>query len=121
MTYNEELELVLSRLESDLDDRKYRQITGTGIKDTLDTYSGLAALVGFAAGAVGGIYLANEVMELLAADATAAVRYAVDGLTALILGIGAAAIAGGIGHDLGVDKVKRVLYDCNKVERVLDV
>ncbi len=96
-------------------DMAYREQTGgTGIVDTLNTYSGIARLFGFAVGVTAGAYVANETMEWLASDAPAAVRYTVDGLAALIAGREVAKATSRIGLKMGINKVEKVLDEYEK-------
>ena len=96
-----------------IEDMTYKAKTGKSIEDTLQVYHGLARLAGFAAGVVGGAYVANEAMEWLASDAPYAVRYAVDGLAALMVGRPVARATGKFGLGMGLRKVKKVLDEEN--------
>ena len=69
----------------------------------------LAYLVGFIGGAVAGGYVTNEVMEWIVSDAYTKIRYTIDGLAALIAGEKVGKVAYGIGWDMGVKKVRKVL------------
>ena len=99
------------KMVSMFQDMAYRAKTGMGINDTLNMYRSLAGLGGIAVGAILGGYVANEATVWMAPDMPNAVRYAIDGISALAAGGFVGSRTHAIGLKMGIKKVKRVLNE----------